>query len=477
MERFNAMSCDIGGRAMLKSLLALVSDAEQLQQHMRELRVVPQVTPAEVRAALSERYGAFERPVRIDDVIAHVQSLLETWSIQVTHPRYFGLFNPSTLPVSVAADALVAAYNPQLAVWWKSPASNEIEQYALQFLLARLGVERGQQWHAAFTTGGNEANHSAVLAALAHHFPSFGDDGAASIGHARMYVSSEGHLSLEKIASNTGIGRNGVRIIPATTTLQMDVDALRATVRRDVAAGDRPFMVVGTAGTTTAGVIDPLRQIAELCREHALWYHVDAAWGGSAALSPVLLPHLAGIELADSITWDAHKWLSVPMAAGMFFCRHPAAVARAFGTRATYVPDPAQETHDNYLTTLQWSRRFIGLKLFMALAELGQDGYREMIEHQTRMGDALRTRLEAGGWRIVNRTPLPLVCFTHPAIESGAITTTEVLRRLYERGRVWISEVKLGDARVLRACITSYLTAEPDLDTLVGELAEVTQSS
>jgi glutamate/tyrosine decarboxylase-like PLP-dependent enzyme len=255
----------------------------------------------------------------------------------------------------------------------------------------------------------------------------------------------------------------------------MDVDALRAALERDVAAGDHPFMVVGTAGTTTSGAIDPLEDIAALCRKHGVWYHVDAAWGGSAALSPALLPQLKGIERADSITWDAHKWLSVPMAAGMFFCRDQTAVARAFGTRATYVPDPAQETHDNYLTTLQWSRRFIGLKLFMALAEVGRDGYRELIEHQTRMGEELRKRLQAAGWRVVNKTRLPLVCFTHPVIESGRVSTAEVLRRLYERGNVWISEVTLGDVRVLRACITSYLTTEADLDTLVAELAEVTR--
>jgi glutamate/tyrosine decarboxylase-like PLP-dependent enzyme len=374
--------------------------------------------------------------------------------------------------VSVAGDALAALYNTQLAVWWKSPIANEIEQHTLRFLLSRLGIEP-ERWHAAFTTGGAEANHSAVLVALTHHFPQYGDDGASALGRVRLYVSQESHLSFEKIAHATGIGRNAVRVVPATDVLQMDVAALRATIERDVAAGDKPFLVVGTAGTTRAGVIDPLPELAAVCAEHDLWYHVDAAWGGSAALSPILLPLLAGIESADSITWDAHKWLSVPMGAGMFFCREADTVARAFGVRATYVPTPAHDTHDNYLTTMQWSRRFIGLKLFLALAEVGADGYRAMIEHQTHMGDALRIKLRAAGWSVVNRTALPLVCFTHPAIEEGRVTTSDLLHRLYERGNVWISEVTLAGKPVLRACITSYLTTEADLDTLLAELSVV----
>ena len=233
-----------------------------------------------------------------------------------------------------------------------------------------------------------------------------------------------------------------------------------------------PLMVVGTAGTTGAGLIDPLPEIADVADHFGLWFHVDAAWGGSAVLSPALKPVLAGIERANSVTWDAHKWLSVPMGAGMFFCRHPEAVKRAFAISTSYMPkETGDGTLDPYSTTVQWSRRMIGLKVFMTLAELGLDGYRQMIEHQTAMGDLLRDRLRQTGWLICNQTPLPVVCFSHPDIRSGTLTTGDILATIYARGRVWISDVILGgQERVLRACITSFHSDEGDIECLIDEL-------
>jgi len=252
----------------------------------------------------------------------------------------------------------------------------------------------------------------------------------------------------------------------------MDVAALEQQIQADLATGWFPLMVVGTAGTTGAGLIDPLTQIAGLAERFGLWFHVDAAWGGSAVLSPGLKPALQGIEAADSVTWDAHKWLSVPMGAGMFFCRHPEAVRQAFAISTSYMPKGSgEDTVDPYSTTAQWSRRMIGLKVFMTLAELGLEGYRELIERQAKMGDWLRQRLSETGWLIRNETPLPVVCFSHPDIQSGGLTTAAILDTIYARGRIWISDVLLGGReRVLRACITSYHTDETDIECLIEEL-------
>jgi glutamate/tyrosine decarboxylase-like PLP-dependent enzyme len=231
-------------------------------------------------------------------------------------------------------------------------------------------------------------------------------------------------------------------------------------------------MVVGTAGTTAAGVIDPLPELARFCQSEGLWLHVDAAWGGAAVISPRLRPYLGGIEAADSITCDAHKWFSVPMGAGMFFCRHPDAVKAAFHGEAFYMPkQTAGPVVDPYTTTSQWSRRFIGLKLFLALAHYGESGYVEMIEHQTHMGDVLRASLKRTGWRVVNSTPLPLVCFTRDGLD-----TSRFLAALYERQIAWMSEVRLGaGAPVLRACITSFRTTESDIDWVVREMGRLVE--
>lgn len=189
-------------------------------------------------------------------------------------------------------------------------------------------------------------------------------------------------------------------------------------------------------------------------------------------LSSPLRPAILGIEKADSVTWDAHKWLSVPMGAGMFFCRHPEAVKRAFAISTSYMPHESDDqTVDPYAATAQWSRRLIGLKVFMALAELGLDGYGAMIERQAALGDHLRNRLRDTGWLIRNDTPLPVVCFSHPDLQRGGLTTGQMLETIYARGRVWISDVLLGgQERVLRACITSYRSTEADIECLIEEL-------
>jgi glutamate/tyrosine decarboxylase-like PLP-dependent enzyme len=170
--------------------------------------------------------------------------------------------------------------------------------------------------------------------------------------------------------------------------------------------------------------------------------------------------------MADSITCDAHKWLSVSMGCGMFFCRHPETVAEAFRADVSYMPGkPVGPAFDPYTTSAQWSRRFIGLKLFLSLAQHGEAGYVEMIEHQTRMGDVLREALRSSGWRIVNSTPLPLVCFAR----DGVVPTT-FLAALHKRQIAWMSEARLGGIPVVRACITSFKTTERHIRWVVDEM-------
>jgi glutamate/tyrosine decarboxylase-like PLP-dependent enzyme len=326
---------------------------------------------------------------------------------------------------------------------------------------------------AHFTSGGQEANMTAVITALTHRFPAVGEEGIRTLpGRPALYLSEEAHHSFHKIAPSTGLGRGAIRTIPTDSAYRMRLDVLERAIASDQDAGFLPLLVVGTAGTTSAGVVDPLSELAELARSFGLWFHVDAAWGGTALLSDGLKTHLQGIEKADSVTWDAHKWLSVPLGAGMFFCRHPEAVSRAFDvTASNYVPPGQAGAIDNYVHTMQWSRRFIGLKVFMALAELGARGFEGLVEHQAKMANTLRRKLKAAGWTLLNETPLPVVCFSHESVESGETTATDIVSRVNGRGKVWISEVTLpGSKPALRACITSYRTDVGDVETLVGEL-------
>jgi glutamate/tyrosine decarboxylase-like PLP-dependent enzyme len=454
-------------------LEAAVDRLSTSRNSIRESPVAPSVSVGEIRAHLTQSYGNFSESWPEERLIEDVASMLADWNVQVTHPRYFGLFNPNVFPASVAADLLVAGFNPQLAAWTHAPAANEIERHTLRFLAARLGFDP-DQIAATFTTGGAEANQSAVLAALNHALPEYSESGLDGNDEPPvLYTSSESHHSFEKAAMTSGLGRRAIRTIPIDHAFRMSIPALRQSIERDRQEARRPLMVVGTAGTTAGGTIDPLEDLASVCEEEGIWFHVDAAWGGAACLSPRLAPELAGIECADSVTWDAHKWLSVPMGAGMFFCTHPDSVRKAFATTTGYMPVGLDDTTDPYTWSIQWTRRHIGLKVFMSLAALGSEGYQDAIDLQTRLGNLLRQELENRGWQIVNRTPLPVVCFTRPEIEQGSTSAATIAAKL-ER-HFWISPVRLGERNpVLRACITSYETTAEDVVALAEAVTSAT---
>jgi glutamate/tyrosine decarboxylase-like PLP-dependent enzyme len=453
-----------------RALDAVRVQARWLDVEVNEVEPVPVAPPDEVRAAIAEAFP-FDEPHDLADLAGEVGDLLRRWTTHSTHPRYFGLFNPTVHSASVVADALAAIYNPQVGGWSHGPAANEMERHTLNWLMRQFGYDP-DRCYANYTSGGSEANHTAVIAALVDRLPGFADGGARAVaGQPRMYVSSESHHSFVKIARACGIGDSAVRFVPADPSYRMRGEQLATAIDADRRAGDIPVLVVATVGTTGCGAIDPVGEIAEVCEREKLWLHADAAWGGSGVILPELSKQFAGLDRTDSVTWDAHKWLSVSMGAGMFFTRHPQAVERSFGIHTSYVPKPHAGTIDQYQMTMQWSRRFIGLKVLMTIANLGVEGLRDSLRHQVRMGDELRTRLGEAGWIMANDTPLPLVCFTHPWIREGSITTKQIVRLVLERRRAWISDVLLGgDVPFVRTCITHFDTQPRDLEILVQEL-------
>lgn len=444
-------------------------------RHFDEIRHLPVTGPArlpDLRQHLASAWD-FAAPRDPAALIDDLAAMLRRGSVHVTHPRYFGLFNPSVIRSSIGAATLAAAFNPQTAAWTHGPAAYAIEQHVLAFLARRIGWEP-QDVSSHFCSGGQEANTTAVVVALTHAFPQIRTDGVRALsGDPVLYVSSEAHHSFEKAAHVAGLGRRAVRRIACDADLRMDPAALLAAVRDDRAAGRLPFLAAATAGATSSGVVDPIAEIAAVCANESIWFHCDAAWGGGALLSPALRPHLAGIDRADSVTWDAHKWLQAPLGSGMFFTRHRDAPRAAFATDSAYMPLARGGIDDPFSVSHQWSRRAAGIAVFAAVAELGATGLAAMIDHMAAMGRALRTKLAAAGWRVCVETPLPVVCFTHDAIDAGRTTTSDIARAVNASAAAWISPTELADGRrVVRACITSHRTVETDLDALVAALAK-----
>lgn len=453
---------------------SLVQAIEQYIARVRELPASADPDPASVRALVNQ--FDFSHPTEPDEAVRRAAEALSQTQVHTPHPRYFGLFNPTPTAMGIAADALVAAFNPQLAVWKHNPFATEVERRLMRDLGGRFGYASGEV-DGIMCSGGSEANHTALLAALTHAFPELDRDGVRGLSAQPVfYVSAESHHSFHKAARLCGIGSNAVREVPVDDKLCMQPSALETAIRDDRRKGCAPFLVVGTAGTTNAGAIDPLQQIAEIAAREKIWFHADAAWGGAAALVPEMRPLLDGIERADSVTIDAHKWLCVPMGAGIFITRHRDILRRTFHISAAYVPPPGAgvEAAEAYESSLQWSRRFIGLKLFLSLAAAGWDGYAVAIRHMTEIGAQLRRDLEAAGWEVLNPTPLPICCFRDAEFPEGSADYLEgIVREVIASGKAWISTTRLRNrVPVLRACITSYRTNKGDLDILVSALNE-----
>jgi glutamate/tyrosine decarboxylase-like PLP-dependent enzyme len=435
-------------------------------------RVAHTPAPAALRAALG-RFD-FRTPQSTSDVIDAVTVLLQEGMVHVMHPGYFGLFNPSVAFPALLADQITAAFNPQLAVWSHAAAANEIELHTLKAFAGRFGwSDASAGGH--FTSGGSEANLTAVVCALTHAFPRYGDEGALAIGGSpKLYVSAESHLAWLKIAHQCGIGRDAVRLVATDGLGQMDEGALSRAIEADTAQGHRPFFICATAGTTNAGMIDPIKACARIADSNGLWLHVDAAWGGAAILSAKPSGRFEGVELADSITLDAHKWLATPMGAGMLLCRREAVLAEAFRVSATYMPSAMESVCDPYTHSVQWSRRFIGLRLFMALAVLGWDGYQSHIDSGLELADQLAALLRENGWKVVNDSPLGVVCFVDAL---GAHDPVVIAERVVADGRAWISSARFEGRPVLRACITSHFTRFEHLEMLVAALDDARRAA
>jgi len=438
------------------------------------LRVAPVVTPEVVRDLLAGL--AVDDPMEATDAVDLCVRLLTEGIVHVTSPSYFGLFNPTPAFMGIVGDLLTAAFNPQLAAWSHAPAAAEVEAWLVRYLAERLGVTGPVA--GSFTSGGAEANAQAMHLAMTRAAPAFGDRGVRGLDMTPvMYASEQSHDTWFKIAHVCGIGREAVRLVPIGADLCMVPDALDEMITRDVSAGLDPVLVVATAGTTSAGVIDPLGAAVDIARRHGAWSHVDAAWGGAAALSDTLRPHLRGIETADSVSVDAHKWLSVPMGAGMFVTRHPDVLAATYRISTNYMPALVESAADPYTTSNQWSRRFIGLKLFLPLLTVGRSGYAAQIERDCTHADVLRRRLIASGWQIVNTTVLPVVCIADPDRPDDTGHHQRMVDTIVASGRAWLSVTRLAHRPAIRICITSHRTTQRNIDELAGLLDEVRQGA
>jgi len=440
----------------------------ELQRALLRIQAGP-VTPTIDMAAFRAELNTydFSKPQPLEELLRWTIERMEHGIVQMANPRYFGLFNPGPNFPAQCADRVASLFNPQLASSASSPVPVELERHVIRAIAQRAAL--GDEATGHFATGGSEANFTALLCALTGAHPGFAIDGARVFaGPARFYTSRDCHIAWLKIAHQAGVGRAALRLVDTDGRGRMDPHALLRAITEDRANGAVPVMVVATAGTTGAGMIDPLHACADIARQERLWYHIDAAWGGAALASNRLRKVLAGIERADSITIDAHKWMATTMGCAIFITRHGPLLSEAFHASTSFMPSSVSGL-DPYLNSVQWSRRFLGLRLFLALAAAGWEGLGAHVERSVEVVDSVKERLVGLGWTIANDSALAVLDAVPPP-ELGNVR--DLVRRVVAGGRAWVAPTTFEGRDVVRICATNGETTIEDVNALIAALNE-----
>jgi glutamate/tyrosine decarboxylase-like PLP-dependent enzyme len=448
-------------------------------EHVTDLdgrRVTPESSPSDIEELFAEPLP--EQGVTLENILNRFRDEVAPNSMLVPSPRYFGQFNPTPLPVGVWADALSSALNQNAGAWRNGPASAMIEARVIRWLCDLIGYS--PQSFGTLASGGSEANLIALKCARDHVASSIKDRGIRTApGDLLIYASEQCHYSIDKSADILGLGRESIRKISTDERFHIRLEELHEMIQRDRAAGRLPCCIVGVAGTTSTGVIDPLEDLADIAEANKCWYHVDAAYGGPLAFSHKHKQKLKGIARAHSITFDPHKWMFVPFACGATLVRDGHSVLRdAFDMSPEYLSEDrggADVEFDFFRYGQMGTRRFNSLKLWMAMKFMGRVGYAETIERQIDLTHYFAEQLgKLAGFQRVGEVETAVCCFRFLPQSTGTLTGEEIdklqqrLQQVLERsGEAWLTTTVLHGRRALRVNINSFLTRQRHLDDLL----------
>ena len=445
--------------------------------------VDPALAPREVRAKL----GTSERaPLRGEDPAAiakHAAQLLFDNSTLNGHPRFFGYITSSATPIGALADLIAASVNPNCGAWALSPMASEIERQTIRWVADLIGFPA--TCGGLLVSGGNMANMVCLIAAI--RAQANWDVRARGVGGGkalRVYASTEVHTWLQKGLDICGLGTQSMRAVPVGENQEMDLRALERMISEDRAAGHAPAVVVGTAGSVSTGAIDPLPEIAALCKREKLWFHVDGAYGAPAAILPEASDALRALSLGDSVAVDPHKWLYAPIEAGCSLVRDPEKLHEAFVFHPPYYhfPSDAQDPKTNFH---EWgpqnSRGFRALKVWMSIRQIGREGYERMLRDDIALArelfdltsqhdelEAFTHSLSISTFRYVPKTLKADAESREPGRQDQLNElNAAILDRTQRDGIVYLSNAVIGDRYALRACVVNFRTTSRDIRAVV----------
>ena len=462
----------------MRRLGYLVTDT--VAHHLATLRQQPAYATLSTGAAerLIER-GAPTQGTDFETLLATLRDRVFPHAAREPHPGFIA-YVPScpTFP-AVLGDWLATGYNFFAGVWPVAAGPNELEVIVLDWFREWLGMPEGTG--GLLTSGGSGANLTAMIAAREH--VTQGD--ASLMAKLTVYASDQTHSSVTRAAWLAGVPRTNVRSLATDDGFRLRMDALREALARDRADGFIPLMVVANAGTTNTGSVDPLRDIATLCERERLWMHVDAAYGGFAVLTASGRTMLGGIEYADSVTLDPHKWLFVPFECGCLLAREPQRLKAAFQILPEYLAD-VQGGHEvvNFADYGEQLTRYSrAVKVWLSVRYYGTDAIRDAIDRGMLLARRLEERIgELPDFEVLSPAQFGVVCFRARPDSGGGTADLDalnerILARIVDEGRYFISSTRLRGAFSLRACILGYRTAEEDVDGLARALASAAREA
>jgi glutamate/tyrosine decarboxylase-like PLP-dependent enzyme len=433
-----------------------------------------------VRAALDLDWPLPEQGTAPGPLLADTAARLFDHSLFNAHPKFFGYITAAPAPIGILGDLLASALNANVGARVLSPAATEVEAQAVRWIAQLIGFPADAG--GLMVSGGNMANLVCFWAARAARAGwDVRQEGSGGPGQPRLrvYGSAETHTWIQKAADLSGLGTSSIRWIQTDAGQRMDVEALRAAIQADLAAGDRPLLVAATAGTVSTGAIDPLPAIAAVCRDHGIWFHVDGAYGGFAAAVPGAPADLAGIALADSVAVDPHKWLYAPLEVGCALVRDADRLREAFAYHPPYYH--FEERVTNYVDYgPQNSRGFRALKVWLALRQVGAAGYRTMIGDDMALARALADAVQRTPELELLTQSLSITTFRYVpaalAATAGEAATEarldainrELLDRLQRGGELFVSNAVVGGRYALRACLVNFHTTPADVEAVPG---------
>ncbi len=438
---------------------------------VKDLPVVPKVGPGTIRAALPAEPPEAGEP--FDALFDDFRNLVVPGMSHWNHPGWFAYFPANTSPPSILAEMLTAALGAQCMSWQTSPAATELEQVVMGWLGKMLGLPEG--FSGVIQDTASTATLVALLTARERATAyNFNTDGAAAPGARRLtvYASTEAHSSVDKAVKLAGLGLARYRRIAVDENFALDPQALEKAMVRDVDEGLIPCAVVGVVGTTSSTAVDPLRKIGGLCRRFGAWFHVDAAYAGSAAILPERREILDGIELADSFVFNPHKWLFTNFDCSAYFVRDRQALLRTFSMTPEYLKTAHDEEVVNFRDWgIQLGRRFRALKLWFVIRSFGVEGLRDKLRGHIALAKNFARRVEKHPqFELMAPAPFGLVCFRcrppGTAADDPALDrlNQQLLDRVNADGRVHMTHTRLGGRYTIRLSIGQLNTSAAEVD-------------